>query len=158
MPTYHNVNYSGVALFVRPIGWRKWLRFYPYSQGDKVRFRIGLKDKTKHSPLGRIAVYEDIPLPEKSQKERYPQLIDYYLEAQGGTMPEELDLTGSVISVAGQCRYTINHPTSQEAIEIITFDAKRDSTMFMWLTPTIAAIVATIISVILWLFFPPKLP
>ena len=151
MPSYHNVKIDGVDLFVRPIGWRRCFRFYPYSQGNKVRFRIGIKDKTTPSPLGRIAIYEDLLLPEGSKKERYPLLTDPYMEAEAGEVPSHLDIKGSVIIDAGRQRYTINHPLEDNVIEIITFDAKRDATMFMWLTPAIIALIGTVISIVLWL-------
>lgn len=154
MLSYHNAKIDGVDLFVRPIGWRRYLRFYPYSQGNRVRFCIGIKKgQTKPSPLGRIAIYEDLLLPEWSQKERYPLLTDPYSEAEGHGSPQFLNIIGSIISIAGQGRYTINHPTSKDATEIVSFDAKHDATMFMWLTPTIIAIVGTITSIILWVFF-----
>ncbi len=102
-----------------------------------------------------IAIFEDIQLPEGSKKDRYPLIISTFTRVMSGYEYQHLDVEGLIMSISGHGRYTIDE-SQEEAIEIVTFDVKRDATMFMWLTPTIIAIIGTIISIILWVFSPPK--
>ncbi len=151
MPSYHNVTYRNTALSISPVGWRRWLKLYPYSQGGRIKFRIGLKDK-KQDTIPPITIYEDIPIPENSVKDKYPLIASTFGKMHSGAKFKYLDVEGSVLSVPGHGRYTIDNPYGKEAIEILTFDIKRDATMFMWLVPSVLALLSIIISVILWIF------
>ena len=148
MPSYHSVIYRNTELRARPLGFRRFLRVYPYSQGGRVRFRVELRHKNQDT-MPPIAIFEDIPLAESSQKNRHPLLVSTFSEIASGTKFQYLDIKGSVMSVSGHGRYTIDNPDGKEEIEIVTFDIKRDATMFMWLFPTFL----TLVSIILWVLF-----
>lgn len=137
-----------VKLHVRPLGWRRFIRFWPYSVGNRVRFRIELENKSQTSPLGTIAIYEDLPLPWDSAREQYPLMTDPSA-AMFGYNPLLRDVEGNVMTMVGSGRYTLGHPDSNDSENIANFYIRPDSAAIMWLlgiaTPILTGIVGFLI-------------
>lgn len=147
-----------VEFKVKPKGWFRYIfRCWPYWVGNRVQFRVEVEGKHIDSRiLGTLAIYEDLPRPThwKPLDEPFKLLSNPYAAGmnRGGELMKHLDIVGSRINIPGDGRYMVGYPGEPESFEIITFSAKSDETLTIWLLSIFISLASASVGFILGIF------
>ena len=141
-PKYREFKVEDVTFYVRPLGFRRLFRFWPYFVGDKVKFRIGIKDRAEdYQKPETLHIYESITTPEYSHEERYSSETNLFQKTIDYEMPSHLDIQGSKIYMPAKRRYTVEHPEIQKSTEIVSFRTLPNDILILCLFTILAFIV-----------------